>query len=141
MDFTAGTNGKAVWETTDHDYIKTNCENGEELDTSTIISDEVDSLRVENEKLKTRILSVDSVKDNDDKFQFWTNLPNYAVFLSVSTYMKTRMKPGGHNYWKGNATSNSASAQPNKRPERKFSFEEEFLLYLLNLKLAILMKI
>ena len=49
-------------------------------DETSFKADEVSNLKDENEQLKSKFLRLDNIKDDDNKFQFWTNLPNYAVF-------------------------------------------------------------
>lgn len=122
-----------MWNTTDHDYIRTKCEGGVfETVQNHVLPDETEQLRQENDELKARLLCIENVKDNAEKFQFWTNLPNNQIFSGLCEYLKTRTPPAGLNYWKGKATSSSTSAC--KRPERKFTFEEEFFIVLVKLK-------
>ena len=37
----------------------------------------------ENELLKSKQLHLENIKDNDEKFQFYTNLPIYPVFFQL----------------------------------------------------------
>jgi hypothetical protein len=75
---------KAVWITTDHDYVLNakGIRNADELD-HTNPMDKIQQLD-ENAALKLKLLRLENVKDDDAKFQFWTNLPNYSVFLAVN---------------------------------------------------------
>ena len=122
----------SVWNTTDHNYVKTQITTPSMFipDETSVKADEVSSLKEENEKLKSKFLRLDNIKDDDNKFQFWTNLPNYAVFSALATYLKTRCG-GNLSYWKG---SNSSCTSSNKGPLRKFSFEEELFMVLVKLK-------
>jgi hypothetical protein len=135
--------GNAVWETTDHDYLKTKtCKKS----TPELISamHELVSLRTENKLLHKQVLSIESIKEDDRTFQFYTNFPNYAVFSALVEYLSGRAK-GNLTYWRGpNDTlkfqhfSESMSSRPG--PQRKLSFDEEFFLVLVKLKTGLFNK-
>lgn len=117
---------ESVWATTDHDYIRSktvDCQNSD-------MEQKILELEKQNEVLKSKQLRLENIKDNDDKFQFYTNLPNYSIFTALCSYLKCRIKPTGVNYWRGKSTSGGAS----KGPERKFSVEEEIFIVLVKLK-------
>ncbi|KAL4227178.1 hypothetical protein ACF0H5_015151 [Mactra antiquata] len=94
---------------------------------------EFNVLKQENEDLKSNILRLSNIKENDDKFQFYTYLPNYQVFKALITYLETRKDSGGVNYWRGRNT-NLDSTKTKKGRERKFTFEEEVFIVLVKLK-------
>ena len=120
----------AVWNTTDHDYIKTRCD----VDDTTSSQDiEIEDLKAKNSDLQSKFLRLENVKNDDDKFQFWTNLPNYSVFSALVTYLKTRCNDGNLCYWRGSSTNASGSTST-KGPSRKFTFEEELFIVLVKLK-------
>ncbi len=93
--------------------------------------------RVAREIKKGNQLTIDSVKDNDDKFRYWTNLPNYKVFKALSDHLKDR-SGGNLKYWHGQRTKKTKhftelfASKPG--PERKATFEEEFFMVLVKLK-------
>lgn len=125
LQYPGETGGKAVWETTDHDYIKSKPFDQEETSV-----DQIRQLENENKKLKSKLLRLENVKDSDEKFQFYTNLPNYQVFKALVSYLETRTD--GLNYWRGKSTSTGTKAA--KGPDRRFTFEEELFLVLVKLK-------
>jgi hypothetical protein len=92
-------------------------------------------LEKENELLKSKQLRLENIKDNDDKFQFYTSLPNYAVFAALCNYLKLRLESTGVSYWRGQSTSNSTeSPSCGRGPDRKFTIEEEVFIVLVKLK-------
>ncbi len=124
---------RAVWATTDHDYVKTKTELSCPTETEALKS-QMEELRAEVEKLKERTLGYSTIKD----FPKWTNLPNREVFDALVSYLKSR---GGEDlkYWKGSKTDNhqhfrDAGLINKPGPERKLSFEEELFLVLVKLK-------
>lgn len=117
---------KAVWQG-DHDYVL------QPVQKEMTEPDTVETLRLENEKIKGKQLRLENVKDNSEKFQFWTNLPNYEVFDAVCKYLQSRMGSGNLCYWKGQSTGTGASASK-RGPDRKLSFEEELFIVLVKLK-------
>ncbi|XP_053374378.1 uncharacterized protein LOC128546976 [Mercenaria mercenaria] len=121
---------ESVWETTDHDYVKYSNVCVENVQSESKLYD----LEKENEELKAKQLRLENIKDNDEKFQFYTNLPNYAVFAALCNYLKSRTK-SGVNYWRGKSTGTSTeSPVTSKGPERKFTVEEEIFIVLVKLK-------
>lgn len=115
----------------DHDYVSTNSSPIDNCSQETKLLD----LEKENEILKSKQLRLENVKDNDDKFQFYTSLPNYAVFAALCNYLKLRIKPTGVSYWRGQATNSSTeSPVSSKGPDRKFTTEEEIFIVLMKLK-------
>lgn len=65
------------------------------------------------------------IMPNDRDFQFWTNLPNYAVFQAMQTYSYLRSSCV-LKYWIGSKTSKaSKSSKPGKESSHlkwNFSF-------------------
>ena len=55
------------------------------------------------------------------------------MFKAIADYLKTRTKPGGLEYWRGQDTSTN-STKASRGSERKFDFEEEFFITLVKLK-------
>ena len=129
LDYFSGNCDKAVWNTTDHDYVNplTNCAQPDDDNDKNI-----EDLRHENSLLRSKLLRIENIKDDDVKFQFYTNLPNYKVFTALSDYLKTRTN-GNMCYWRGETTNFEGKAQ-SKGPDRKLSFEEEFFIVLVKLK-------
>ena len=129
---------KATWTTTDHDYLHTKMDPTQHQPEHIQLQQRILHLEEENKALKKRVLSLDQVKDNDKEFQFWTNLPNFAVFESLAKYLEERC--GGElRYWYGLATNQQAqhySSTMKRKPgkTRLTSFREEFFLTLVKLK-------
>lgn len=129
---------KAVWKTTDHDYVATRRDPDPPTEIE-LLKNKMLELEDENRNLKMRALCLQSVKENDDMFQFYTNLPNYAVFQSVSDYLKER-SGDGLKYWRGADTTkyehfNGKRMERSKPgPDRKLAFEEEFFMVLVRCK-------
>ena len=118
----------------DHDYIYTGRDSlSSDIDVE--VESELEKLQKENESLKSKLLRLENVKEDDNKFQFYTNLPNYQVFHALTEYLKTRCD-GNLKYWRGSTTniSDCSTGTPIKGPARKFSFEEELFLVLVKLK-------
>ncbi|XP_064646828.1 uncharacterized protein LOC135499803 [Lineus longissimus] len=130
-------NSKSVWNTTDHDYIHTRVDETVYPLDYIELQQNIIRLEEENAILKRRVLSLDNIRDKDEDFRFWTNMPNYAVFISLSDYLEKRSS-GQLKYWNGSRTeqykhfSETKSSKPGK--ERKLSFKEEFFLVLVKLK-------
>ncbi|KAL4233736.1 hypothetical protein ACF0H5_008416 [Mactra antiquata] len=120
----------SYWQSTDHDYEKSRTVHTE----SSVQENKIFELEKENEMLKSKQLRLENIKDNDEKFQFYTNLPNYGVFSSLCTYLKSRTKNSGINYWRGQSTSTSGEIDCNRGPDRKFTLEEEIFIVLVKLK-------
>lgn len=114
----------AVWNG-DHDYV---------IGAKSTLPDmeSVEDLKRENEMVKSKQLRLINIKDNPEKFQFYTNLPNYEVFKALCNYLQKRIPGGNLKYWKGQSTSTSSSSK--RGPERKLSFEEEIFIVLVKLK-------
>jgi len=75
-----------------HDYIQTAYDDKSVVEPDLLHAlGSVDKLRNENDLLSSRILSISNVKLNDRLFQFYTNLPNLAVFDAIREYLQTRM--------------------------------------------------
>ena len=122
-----------MWCTTDHDYIATPCESSDV--SHDFQSQTVSNLQDRFEKLQGKLLRIENIKNKDTKFQFWTNLPNYAVFTALSAYLKTRT-PNGTGilcYWRGESTQVSSGGSV-KESIRKLTFEDELFLVLIKLK-------
>ena len=133
LDHSRENNPNSVWCTTDHDYIATQCESSDVP--HDFQSQTVSSLQDHFEKLQGKLLRLENIKNNDTKFQFWTNLPNYAVFSALAAYLKTRTpnRTGILCYWRGESTQVSSGGSA-KGPTRKLSFEDELFLVLIKLK-------
>lgn len=121
--------GESVLELTDHDYFKTRS-----LTECIENKHDIRDIHSENMELKAKQLRLENVKGNDDKFKFYTNLPNYQIFKALVDYLKTRTKPSGLVYWRGQETSTTSSQRARGGPDRKFEFEEEFFITLVKLK-------
>ena len=146
----------AVWNTTDHDYVRSRDEKAEKVEKSSspgCCDKELESLKErlrdmererfeETETLKQRInylerenrkiISLDTVTD----IQKWTSLPNRAVFNALAKYLKKRGEK--LRYWLGNSTTvhshyeERMSSKPG--PKRKMSFEDQLFMTLVKLK-------
>ena len=88
----------AVWQTTDHDYIKTRQDKMEYSLDYVHLQSKIQKLEKENEKLRSKVLCLETVNGNDVDFQFWTNMPNYDVFNSLAEYLEER-SGGKLKYW------------------------------------------
>ncbi|XP_013380134.1 uncharacterized protein LOC106151426 [Lingula anatina] len=115
----------------DHDYYTTNKQ--QNLTKIQQLEKEVTELKEQISDLKGKFLRLENIKDDDRKFQFWTNLPNFLVFSSLCDYLKTRTDSNNLCYWNGEAT-NTTGMTSKKGPTRKFTFEEEFFMVLVKLK-------
>ena len=127
-----------MWIDSDHDYLHTKKDPTQHQSEHIQLQQRILDLEKENETLRKRILSLDQVKDDDKEFQFWTNLPNIAVFDSLAKYLEDRC--GGElRYWYGSTANQQGQhystimkTKPGKA--RLLSFREEFFLTLVKLK-------
>ena len=87
------------------------------------------------------ILTLDSVKDNDKLFKFYTGFPDYKTFHALSTYLKPKainlQYYGGGKKRKlsGNFKNKSFTRKPG--PERQITPEEELFMTLCRLRLGV----
>lgn len=93
----------SVWETTDHHHVSIKSSQSNKLSETSDDSKLLD-LKKENELLKSKHLRFKNIKDNEDKFQFYTNILSYAVFSALCNYIKSRTQPTDVNYWRGKST-------------------------------------
>lgn len=121
-----------------HDYMKTTTD-------KTIYPAEIVQAMHENMVLQQRVASLESrslclanIRDNDKLFQFYTNLPNYAVFDALSDYLlKRAVQTDGLSRWNGPkrySKQMKSGVHSTRLSSRKLSFEDELFLVLLKLK-------
>lgn len=125
---------KAVWNTTDHDYIRTHEDNEVYATDYVQLQCKVKELEQELESVKDRVLSLENIMNNDRKFQQWTNFPNYEVLLAAAEYLEARSKKKLQ-YWYGAWTN--ITRKPNQQSQvqtGKNSLAEEFFIVLVKLK-------
>jgi hypothetical protein len=85
--------------------------------------------------------SLDSVKDDNSIFQFWTGMPSYDIFEALLTYLKPRAE--GMQYWKGGSKTSHICytslfySKPGRT--RKLSIDDEFFLTLVRLRTGLLL--
>ncbi|KAM9333265.1 uncharacterized protein KZ484_018296 isoform 2-T2 [Pholidichthys leucotaenia] len=67
-----------VWRETGHDYVKTCTQKPSIHDAEMrLLYKRIEELEEENRQLKTKVFSLDILKENDEEFQQFTNFPNY----------------------------------------------------------------
>jgi len=96
----------------------------------------IDELQKQNAELQKRLLSLKSVKNSAETFNFYTNLPSYEVFIALSDYLRGRCsdRKTGMPRWKGYKTNKRrAKTALQSESERKFSFKEELFVVLVKL--------
>ena len=126
---------RAVWSTTDHDYLKTKSEPG--------CMTEKEALRQENAKLKKDLLAAQECNLRletlrDEEFPIWTNLPSREVFLALAEYVEER-GAGELKMWRGANTTKhehftEAGFTTKPGPDRVNTVQQELFLVLLKLK-------
>jgi len=130
-----------------HDYIQTATAECSSLPADCdLLADmaSLEQLQRENVLLQSRLLTLANIKSNDRLFQFYTNLPNFAVFDAICEYLKSRLRDGSITIrrWRG---ANVSCRQPPQTTEvhssihvsgysTRLSFEEELFLVLVKLK-------
>ncbi|XP_019636876.1 PREDICTED: uncharacterized protein LOC109479363 [Branchiostoma belcheri] len=127
-----------------HDYLKTMEDTSTTVDFEEYVRlrVEMEEMKAEVEKLKKACLRLDNIKDNNDKFRFWTGFPNYGTFQALFEYLKP--KAAGMKYWRGGATLDSEhysyrySMKPGQR--RTLTLEEEFFAVMVRLRVGLLVK-
>ena len=129
---------RPVWRTTDHDYVCTKVDPNPPIEVD-ILRKRIMDLEDEVCALSQRILSLDTIKRSDDDCAFYTNFPTYGIFKAVSDYLERRA--ASLRYWNGSEELTrhqpfSASMRTKPGPDRKFSFEEEFFMTVVRLKLG-----
>ncbi|KAM9307068.1 uncharacterized protein KZ484_000390 [Pholidichthys leucotaenia] len=88
----------------------------------------IEELEEENRQLKTKVFSLDILKENDEEFQQFTNFPNYGVFKALCQYLY-EICNGDLNYWRGSSTDIGVKHRLNKPgPGRRMTFEEFFMV-------------
>ncbi|XP_070550364.1 uncharacterized protein [Ptychodera flava] len=94
-------------------------------------------LRHNINNLKSCILSLDTIRNNDKETLYWTGYPNYEVFESVFEYLEP--KAMNLQYWRGEKETQFGHfykyENHNKPgPDRKLSLKTEFFLVMVRLK-------
>ena len=130
---------RAVWNTTEHDYVKTRSDSSPETELHKKIKDQeehIARLQKEVSQLGNKVISLDSVTGKS--FQLWTNLPNRDIFNHLVEYLRLR---GGEElkYWRGKNTQRHEHFKDKglkNKPgrNRSLSFEEELFLVFVKLK-------
>ena len=129
---------RPVWLTTDHDYVATRVDPDPPTEVE-MLHHRIEELQKEKAAMAEKILNIDIIKRSDEACLFYTNFPNYLVFKALCDYLESR-SAGRLRYWRGSETSkfqhfgNSMNKKPG--PQRKLTFEEEFFLTVVRLKLG-----
>lgn len=85
-----------------------------------------------NQELRNRIVSLETIKTDDDECAFWTGMPNFEMFMAVFNWLQYKAKLV--TYWRGHKqTKEKVTAA-----ERKLSLDEEFLLVMVRLKVGLM---
>lgn len=77
----------------EHDYCKSQVDpksrelSDDILHELTSFQSKVIELENENQKLRAKCLLLDQIKLDNDKFHFWTSLPNYDTFKALFNYL------------------------------------------------------
>lgn len=91
----AADNTKRVWRETGHDYLQSaEASASVHDDELRFLSKKVAELTAENKALKEKIFSLASIKEKDEDFQRYTNLPNYGVFQVLANYLYAASNSG-----------------------------------------------
>lgn len=99
----------------------------------------LEHLHEENERLQMQRLSLHNVQNNAKLFQFYTNLPNFAVFDALRQYLQTRVG-GNVKRWHGSKASvgslNTYSIVSTGKcsPGNRLAFQDEMFIVLVKLK-------
>ena len=91
-------------------------------------------INITMQQIQPSVISLDNIKDDDNKVRFWTGFPNYATFLAVFTFLlprATQMK-----YWRKDKECDEMKLNVNK--DRKLSKIDEFFMVMLRLKVGFL---
>ena len=86
------------------------------------------------EQLQPAVISVDNIKDDDNKVKFWTGFPNFATFMALFHFLLPRAE--NMNYWRGASVCDDFNVSSVKR-ERKLSKLDEFFLVMIRLKVGL----
>ena len=86
-----------------HDYLRTILDPTEYSEDIKRVMVENASLREQIDTLNHQSLTINNLKTNDRLFQFFTNLPNFAVFDALHEYLENRVRSGKSQLlrWKG----------------------------------------
>ena len=128
-----------------HDYMQTADDSSCSALPDEVVNElsSLEQLRHETDTIRFRLLKLENIKSNDRLFQFYTNLPNFAVFDALREYLATRLGDGPHTIrrWRGSKFFHSQQSQPSNVVSwkasgysAKLSFEEELFLVLVKLK-------
>eukprot|EP00794_Sanderia_malayensis_P017926 gene17926-19708_t len=102
------------------------------------LKNEIEDLKQENQRLRLQAkFSVETIKDNYKKFQFYTGLPNYQVFKMLFD----SFGPAVHKliYYDSNTRAENVKEDTCKRgPKRSTTAEEELFIVLVRLRCGIL---
>ncbi|XP_066288226.1 uncharacterized protein [Branchiostoma lanceolatum] len=121
---------KAVWSTTDHDYIKTQEEKTVNMEEVRRVQMKLEELKAEHMRLKKAALCLENIKDHPGILRFWTGFPNYRTFMAVFNYLKP--KAADLHVERGEATLDNELGD-----EGTVSLEEEFFVVMTRLRIGV----
>lgn len=123
-----------------HDYCKAQVD-PESLNIDKKITDELSKLHQriaeleeENDYLKKRCLSIESIMLDDKKFQFFTGFPNYSTFKALFDYLDSVALHKKKN-WRGAETKVGTAG--GRGVKSKLTLEEEFFMVLIRLRVGL----
>ena len=90
-------------------------------------------LEEENNELRSRCLSLESIKDDNKKFQCFTGLPNYATFKALFDYLDAVALQNKKN-WRGSVMESKSPSAGKRGVSAKLTLEEEFFMVLTRLR-------
>ena len=104
------------------------------------LEETVAGLQGELRKTKKLLISLDSVKDDDDMFKHVTGLPNYATFKALMDYFAPKAKY--MKWWRGQVTMQGRGKGKQREVKSfiKLTLEEQFFAILVRLRTAVSVK-
>ena len=81
------------------------------------------------------MISLDNIKDDDNKIKFWTGFQNFATFMAIFNFFLPRAK--NMSYWRGNKERGGFDFSCKK--DRKLTkIDDFFFLVMLRLEVGLL---